>query len=170
MIPASVWPKHIVGALQEGRFEQVLDWIEKEAPRDAGLLKASVYEWWGKPMEAADVLTRALKILPLQEHSTYLWYRGLMYVQASMPSWAELDFDAFIVQSRAHPDLARLARAYAKVLLGDVRGALEDIDSLPRDTTLVLDRTVTPDWIQNYAAAALARGALKESNDDDAMI
>lgn len=170
MIPSSVWPKHIVSALQAERFEQVLDWIEQEAPRDAGLLKASVYEWWGKPMEAADALTRALKCLPLQEHSTYLWYRGLMYVQASMPSWAELDFDAFIVQSRAHPNLARLARAYAKVLLGDVRGALEDIDGLPRDTTLALDRTVTPEWIRTYATAALARGALKEGNDDDAMI
>lgn len=170
MITTSVWPKHIVSALQEGLFEQVIDWIEKEAPRDAGLLKASVYEWWGKPMEAADALTRALKVLPLQEHSAYRWYRGLMYMHASMPSWAEQDFDAFIVQSLAHPDLAKLARAYAKVLLGDVRGALEDVEGLPRDTTLALDRTITPDWILHYAVSALTRGELKASNDDDAMI
>lgn len=170
MIPVSVWPTHIINALKDGRFEQALDWIENAKPNNAGLLKASVYEWWGKPLDAAEALTRALKSLPPQEQSTYFWYRGLLYIQASMPAWAEQDFDVFILKSRAHPELARLARAYARVLLGDTHGALEDIDGLPQNTTLALDRTVTPKWIQTYADADLVRGALKESNDDDAMI
>ena len=170
MIPTSVWPEHIRDALKEKRFAQVLDWIETENPCDAGLLKASVYEWWGKPMDAVDVLTRALKNLPGKEHLPYLWYRGLMYVQASMPAWAEQDFDVFIVKSPAHPDLAKLARAYARVLLGDVHGALEDINGLPLGTTLVFDRVVTTKWIIDYATAALKRTVLKESNAGNAMI
>lgn len=170
MIPAAVWPEHIRLALKERRFEQVLDWIDKDAPLNAGLLKASVYEWWGKPMDAADALTRALKSIPRQERFAYLWYRGLMYIQAQMPAWAEQDFDVVIEQNSAHPDLTRLARAYAKVLLGDVRGALEDVDGLPRDTTLTLDRVVTPKWIDSYATSALHRRVIKEGTDDDAMI
>ena len=54
-----VWPEHALAALQQGRFEHVLGWIEQEPSRDAGLLKASVYEWWGKPLDAFEALTRA---------------------------------------------------------------------------------------------------------------
>lgn len=157
MIVPSVWPEHALAALREGRFEHVLDWIDQEGPPDAGLLKACVYDWWGKPMDAIDALTRALKTLSRQEHSVYLWYRGLMYIQAQMPAWAEQDFDVVLLKSRAHPELARLARAYAKVLLGDAKGALEDADGLPPETVLTLDRVVTPIWIENYANAALRR-------------
>jgi hypothetical protein len=170
MIPTLAWPENMQRALREGRFEQVLAWIEEEGPLDAGLLKASVYEWWGKPMDAVDVLTRTLKSLPRSTRTEYIWYRGLMYIHASMPAWAEQDFDVVLLQSRAHPQLTKLARAYAKVLLGDVRGALEDIDGLPLNTTLMLDRIVTPVWIENYTAATLHRGTLKERNVDDAMV
>lgn len=170
MIPASVWPEHVRRALKDGRFEQVLAWIDEEGPLNAGLLKASVYEWWGKPMDAAEVLTRALKSLSPQDKPSYIWYRGLMYIQASMPAWAEQDFDVVLLKSRAHPALVKLARAYAKVLLGDARGAQDDIDGLPPSTILTLDRIVTPAWIENYTTAALSRRVVKEGNVDDDLI
>ncbi len=157
MIVPSVWPEHALAALREGRFEHVLDWIDQEGPPNAGLLKASVYDWWGKPMDAIETLTRALKTASRQEHPVYLWYRGLMYIQAQMPDWAEQDFDVVLLKSSAHPELSRLARAYAKMLLGDAKGALEDAEGLPPDTVLTLDRVVTPIWIENYANAALRR-------------
>lgn len=170
MISESIWPEHIRNALKDERFEQVLAWIDEEGPPNAGLLKASVYEWWGKPLDAIEALTRALKSLPSQDRPSYTWYRGLMYIQASMPAWAEQDFDAVLLKSRAHPDLTKLARAYAKVLLGDAVGALEAIEGLPRDTVLTLDRVVTPKWIENCSMASLQRGVLKERNADDAMV
>lgn len=157
MIEHAVWPEHALTALREGRFEHVLDWIDQEGPLDAGLLKASVYDWWGKPMDAIDALTRALKTVPRPEQSVYLWFRGLMYIQAQMPAWAEQDFDVVLLKSSAHPELSRLARAYAKVLLGDAKGALEDAEGLPPETVLTLDRVITPAWIENYANAALRR-------------
>lgn len=152
-----VWPEHALAALQQGRFEHVLEWIEQESSRDVGLLKASVYDWWGKPLDAIEALTRALKTVSPQEQTVYLWYRGLMYIQAQLPAWAEQDFDVVLLKSSAHPELTRLARAYAKVLLGDAKGALEDAEGLPPETILTLDRVVTPHWIENYANAALRR-------------
>ena len=170
MIPEPAWPEHIKSALKDGRFELVLAWIDDEHPPNAALLKASLYEWWGKPLDAVEVLTRVLKNLPLHERSSYTWYRGLMYIQASMPAWAEQDFDTVFFQSHLHPNLTRLARAYAKVLLGDALGALEAIEGVPHDTVLALDRIVTPSWIEHCTMASLRRTVLKERNDDDAMI
>lgn len=166
MIPAFAWPDHIRSALKEGRFEYVLAWLDNESPPRAGLLKAAVYDWSGKPLDAIDALTRALKSLAPQERAACLWYRGLLYIQAAMPALAEQDFDVVLSKSRAHPSLTKLARAYAKVLLGDARGALDDIDGLPHGTTLALDRIVTPAWIENYTTATLRRGLLKEETQD----
>lgn len=170
MIPTPSWPDTIKLALRERRFGDVLQWIEDKNPPNAGLLQACVYDWWGKPMDAAQILTTALKRVPQEDRVAYLWYRGLLYIQAQMPAWAEQDFDAVILHHRAHPELSRLARAYAKVLLGDVRGALEDVDGLPNETTLTLDRVVTPAWVNAYSFATLHRTHLKERTDDDAMI
>lgn len=170
MIPSPAWPDHIKDALKDRRFGDVLQWIDEKNPPNAGLLQACVYDWWGKPMDAVQALTSALKRIAQEERGTYLWYRGLLYIQANMPAWAEQDFDAVMLHHRAHPDLSRLARGYAKILLGDARGALEDVDGLPKETTLALDRVVTPGWINTYALATLHRTHLKESTDDGAMI
>lgn len=170
MIPKPVWPEHVRIALREERFEHVLHWIDSENLPDTGLLQAAVYEWSGKPMAAAEVLTRSLKSLSLDKQLAYIWYRGLMYTQASMPALAEYDFDAVLYKKSAHPELARLARAYARVLMGDAVGALEDVDGLPHDTVLSLDRVVTPTWVHLFAMATLNRIALKEGKREDAMI
>lgn len=173
MTDNSLWPTDVQNALNNGRFDLVLEWIDTSAPKDGldtFLLKASVYDWWGKPLDAVQVLTSGLKGLAEDKRWTYLWYRGLMYIQANMPALAEQDFDAVLIKGRAHPELTRLARAYAKMLMGDARGALEDIDGLPSNTVLSLDRVITPDWLDDLAHASLRRRAPKEGSADTIVL
>lgn len=154
----NVVPLIVQRALRDNQPTIVFDWLIDQS----NLTLA--YGMWKKPMDAIEALTRALKKVIPEKRAPYRWYRGLLYIQAQLPALAEQDFTAVIATYAEHRHTSMLARAYARVLLGDVRGALEDNDRLPEGTVLILDRVITPQWIGNSCNAAWERNAHRHAS------
>lgn len=162
MTPEPSWPAHIQNALRDGHIDDVCAWLDASSQKEAPLLKASAYASVGQYHSSIEVLTRAMKHLPLAAQENYQWYRGLMYIHAALPALAEQDFTDLLDTNKEHRNLSRLARAYARILLGDIRGALEDNDGLSQESILAIDRVVTPLWIHNFANANWFRHEQKQ--------
>ena len=142
--------------LKEGRLDAAIASLQnKKDPPSLDQL-ASLYEITHKPLDAINTVTQHLKLHP-QSASYLCWYRGLLYLKVQLPGLAEPDFEYVITNSSTLFSLGVLARSYARLLLGDVQGALLDSDSIDPNTTLVIDRIVTPSWIKNIASTWLHR-------------